>query len=246
MQPPPTAPVITEGQRALTTAQAEAADLKVKLQEAEQKITDLEKLYKKHEKSSQMNANMVSKLTETIMQKSNAIASLKAQVVEQGSLLECYKEHWLELCADVVAKCMSAQPLGSLTYSAILKKVSTASTAAQACQIISSAYWPQDDVTMMVTTSLASSISNHRCDLAHARLPREAVVNIESLYASYSLLSMPTSMHEQVVMALERLHVDVITASSTKVDNLRGLLDGGKAMQAKHTSHRLNNCLATM
>ncbi|KAJ2812444.1 hypothetical protein H4S07_001396 [Coemansia furcata] len=245
-QPPPTAPVVAEGQRALAAAQAEAADLKVKLQEAEQKIADLEKLCKKHEKSSQTNANMVSKLTETVTQKSSAIASLKAQVAEQGSLLERYKEHRSELRADVAAKCMSAQPLGSLTYSAILKKVSTASTAAQARQIISSAYWPQDDVTTMVTTGLAGSISNRRCDLARAGLPREAVVNIESLYASYSLLSTPTSMHEQVVMALERLHVDVVTASSAKVDDLRGLSDGGKAMQAKHTSRRLNNRLAAM
>ncbi|KAJ2819556.1 hypothetical protein FBU31_005491, partial [Coemansia sp. 'formosensis'] len=155
------APVVAEGQRALATVQVEAVDLKVKLQEAEQKITNLEKLCKKHEKSSQMNANMVSRLTETIMHKSSAIASLKAQVAEQGSLLECYKEHWSELHADVVAKCMLAQPLGSLTYSVILKKVSTASTAAQACQILSSMYWPQDDVTMMVTTSLAGSTSNH-------------------------------------------------------------------------------------
>ncbi|KAJ2819780.1 hypothetical protein FBU31_005415, partial [Coemansia sp. 'formosensis'] len=175
MQPLLMAPVVVEGQRALATVQVEAADLKVKLQEAEQKIADLEKLCKKHEKLSQTNANMVSKLTETITQKSSTIASLKAQVVEQGSLLECYKEHQSELHADVAAKCMSAQPLGSLTYSAILKKVSTASTAAQAHQIITSMYWPQDDVTMMVTTSLAGSISNCRCDLARARLPRKAV-----------------------------------------------------------------------
>ncbi|KAJ2814847.1 hypothetical protein GGI24_006247, partial [Coemansia furcata] len=98
------APVIAEGQRALVTVQVEAADLKVKLQEAEQKIADLEKLCKKYEKSSQMNANMVSKLMETITQKSSTIASLKAQVAEQGLLLECYKKHWLELHADVAAK----------------------------------------------------------------------------------------------------------------------------------------------
>ncbi|KAJ2819364.1 hypothetical protein FBU31_005560, partial [Coemansia sp. 'formosensis'] len=185
-----------------------------------------------HKESSQTNANMVSKLMETDTQKSSAIASLKAQVAEQGLLLERYNEHRSELRADVAAKCMSAQPLGSPTYSATMKKISTASTAAQARQIISSAYGPQDDVTTMVTTGLAGSISNRRCDLAKPGLPREAVANIKSLYASYILLSTPTSMHEQVVTALERLHVDVVTASSSKVNELRG--------------HRFNNHLAAM
>ncbi|KAJ2797516.1 hypothetical protein H4S07_005928 [Coemansia furcata] len=84
----------------------------------------------------------------------------------------------------------------------------------------------------MVTTGLAGSISNRRCDLENPGLPREAVVNIELLYAAYILLSTPTSMHEQVVTALERHHVDVVTASSSKVDELRG--------------HRFNNHLAAM
>ncbi|KAJ2840512.1 hypothetical protein FBU31_000354 [Coemansia sp. 'formosensis'] len=98
----------------------------------------------------------------------------------------------------------------------------------------------------MVATGLAGSISNRRCALARAGLPRVAVVNIESLYASYSLLSTPTSMHEQVVSALERLHVDVVTTSNAKVDDICSLSDGGKAVQAKHTSRRLNNRLAAI
>ncbi|KAJ2831765.1 hypothetical protein GGI24_001467, partial [Coemansia furcata] len=109
---------------------------------------------------------MVSKLTETVTQKSSAIASLKAQVAEQGSLLERYNEHRSELPADVAAKCVSAQPLGSLAYSAILKKVSTASTAAQARQIISSAYWAQDDVTTTPAASATAVVLNDAMTLA--------------------------------------------------------------------------------
>ncbi|KAJ2811176.1 Aminopeptidase 2 mitochondrial [Coemansia furcata] len=173
---------------ALAAAQAEAVDLKVKLQEAEKKIPDLEKLCKKHEKSSLSNSNMLSKLTEANTQKSSAIASLKAQVAEQGSLLERYNEHRSELRADVAAKCVSAQPLGSLAYSAILKKVSTASTAAQARQIITSAYWAQDDVTTMLAASATAAVLNDAVALAiSGYVPTSAVFD---MVAAFQILGM--------------------------------------------------------
>ncbi|KAJ2332112.1 hypothetical protein GGH92_009026, partial [Coemansia sp. RSA 2673] len=91
-QPLPKVPVNTEGMQALTTTQAEAVDLKARLQVAEQKIANLEKLCKEHEKSSQKQAKEVSKLMEANKMNSHKVATLSTQVMEQDFILDCYKE----------------------------------------------------------------------------------------------------------------------------------------------------------
>ncbi|KAJ2681655.1 hypothetical protein IWW39_006274 [Coemansia spiralis] len=96
----------------------------------------------------------------------------------------------------------------------------------------------------MVTTGLAGSISMRRDNLVKTGLPREAVVNIEPLYGPYSLLSTPTSMHENVMSALEKLNVDVVEAEEAKASHLPGLSTGGKLAQAKQAARRLDYSLA--
>ncbi|KAJ2840566.1 hypothetical protein FBU31_000310 [Coemansia sp. 'formosensis'] len=221
-----TAQTVVESQRALADAQ-KIASLQSELEAAQAEI-----------------ASLKSGLKEAKKKASLEITALKEQRATDAPIIERYAECCMELCADVAAKCMTAKPKGTLTYSGILKHAIDATSSNQCCEILSSTYWPQDDVTTMVTTGMASSISKRWDILAKAGLHREAVVNIKSLYGPYSLLSMPTSMHEKVMLALERMNIDVVAAEEAKVTHLPGLSEGGKATQAKQVACRLNRSMA--
>ncbi|KAJ1998843.1 hypothetical protein GGI04_004825 [Coemansia thaxteri] len=133
-------------------------------------------------------------------------ASLTLLVAEKDLLLDNLAGRRQEIRSDMAEKCVTSQPLGRLTYSAVLKRNGSAQSVAACREIKTNAYWPQDDVTTMVTTGMVGSIGKRRDDLTRAGLPREAVINIESLYASYSILSTPTSMQDAVMAALEKLN----------------------------------------
>ncbi|KAJ2398792.1 hypothetical protein GGI10_006542, partial [Coemansia sp. RSA 2530] len=225
-QPPQNAQTVAESQSVLADAQ-KIASLQEALAAAQAE-----------------NANLKNGLKETKKKAALEIASLKEKIAADALIIERYADRRAEIHADVAAKCVTAQPKGSLTYSGILKRATAATSMNQSREILTNAYWPQDDVTTMVTTGLAGSISMRRDNLVKTGLPREAVVNIEPLYGPYSLLSTPTSMHENVMSALEKLNVDVVEAEEAKASHLPGLSTGGKLAQAKQAARRLDYSLA--
>ncbi|KAJ2476842.1 hypothetical protein EV174_004799 [Coemansia sp. RSA 2320] len=173
-------------------------------------------------------------------------ASLTLTVAEKDLLLDNLTERRQEIRSDMAEKCVMSQPLGRLTYSAVLKRIGSAPSVAACREIKTNAYWPQDDVTMMVTTGMAGSIGKRRDDLTRAGLPREAVINIKSLYASYSLLSTPTSMQDAVMTALEKLNIDVVSPEDARVSNIPCLSPEGQVLKAKQTSKHLSCRLAAL
>ncbi|KAJ2819631.1 hypothetical protein GGI24_004726 [Coemansia furcata] len=231
----------------LTSTQTQTQQTAQTVAESQRALADSQKIASLQSEVEALQAEILSLksgLKESKKKASLEIAALKEQRAANAPIIEHYAKCRMELQADVAAKCVTAKPKGTLTYSGILKRAIEATSSNQCREILSSTYWPQDDVTTMVTTGMAGSISKRRDILAKAGLHCEAVVNIESLYGPYSLLSTPTSMHEKVMLALERMNIDVVAAEEAKVAHLPGLSEGGKATQAKQVARRLDRSMA--
>ncbi|KAJ1725165.1 hypothetical protein LPJ61_005668, partial [Coemansia biformis] len=93
-----------------------------------------------------------------------------------------------------------------------------------------------DDAVTMVVSGLSGRISSSRDDLVRAGLHRSAVINIEPLYASYAVLTVPHSMYTEVEPVLEKLHIDVVRPEEVRAENLPGLTADGIEWLKKMTS----------
>ncbi|KAJ2704941.1 hypothetical protein H4R19_005181, partial [Coemansia spiralis] len=109
---------------------------------------------------------------------------------------------------------------------------------------LKSGYWPEDDATTMVVSGLAGRISKCRDDLVRGGLPREAVINIEPLHSSYSILIVATSLQEKVLPALEHLQIEIVEPAVAAVARIPGISEEGQAMLNKRIAQRLDNRLA--
>ncbi|KAJ2715784.1 hypothetical protein H4R19_001013 [Coemansia spiralis] len=164
------------------------------------------------------------------------------QLANAEAQLEQYRPPQPEVEEAFAAKCLVAQPKGKLTYAAIVKRMSPTTGPTRAA--LKSGYWPEDDATTMVVTGLAGRIGKCRDDLATNGLPREAVINIEPLHSSYSIVTVATSMQGQVLPALERLSVEIVEPAEAAVMNIPGISEEAKTALGKRIAQRLDNRLA--
>ncbi|KAJ2775403.1 hypothetical protein IWQ56_000041, partial [Coemansia nantahalensis] len=192
-----------------------------------------------HRKAREKDQAKIQQLEATIVGLKETMA---VQLANAEAQLEQYRPPQPEVAEAFATKCVVAQPRGKLSYAAIVKRMEPTTGATRAA--VKSGYWPEDDATTMVVSGLAGRIGKCRDDLNSSGLPREAVINIEPLHSSYSIVTVATSMQAQVLPALERLSVEIVEPEDAAVARIPGISEEAKVTLGKKIAQRLDNRLA--